>query len=507
MMTVLFCIFLALGLVVYYFRREKRRFNLPPGPSMTALLGYLGQKDHKHAWKQFEEWHKKHGPLITVKIGQLTVIVLGSHKVAKDLLSNRSPIYSSRPRLVVAQECFAQGFGAGVLPHGPAWKRAHQLQMTLLNARRCDLYRPLQELESCQLLRDLLTSHDFSKEMHRYSSSLLFALLYGRRFPAGTEPELKEIEELAGDLANSLGFGKWIVDIFPVLNVIPRRFAKWKRVGDDFHRRQIKLFQKNTALALETSTWNWTKQSIKETESLASEKETVFALSELFEAGSHSTHAALVVAVLACLCYPETMRNVQKELDTAVPEDQLVELANLQNLPYLRAFVREVLRWRPIVPGGIPHSPMRDDVYGEFFIPQGAMVVANHWSLDMDETVFEDAQAFKPERWIKNPQLPLAAFGFGRRSCPGQQLTQNSLIIVIARLLWAFDIVCEHEQREALHSLGSTSEGAFSKPCKFKARFEVRGPVRERVVRQGCQGMEERFESIMKTIGERFNGV
>ena len=55
-----------------------------------------------------------------------------------------------------------------------------------------------------------------------------------------------------------------------------------------------------------------------------------------------------------------------------------------------------------------------------------------------------DAECFRPERflgaqeaWMRDFSLP---FGFGRRICPGMHLARNSLFIVVARLLWAFDI-------------------------------------------------------------------
>lgn len=73
-------------------------------------------------------------------------------------------------------------------------------------------------------------------------------------------------------------------------------------------------------------------------------------------------------------------------------------------------------------------------------IPKGSVVIPNHWTLDLDESVFEAATEFRPDRWLENPDLPLAAFGFDRRGCIGRHVARNSLIITISRLLWAYDI-------------------------------------------------------------------
>ncbi|THH04413.1 hypothetical protein EW146_g10185 [Bondarzewia mesenterica] len=55
--------------------------------------------------------------------------------------------------------------------------------------------------------------------------------------------------------------------------------------------------------------------------------------------------------------------------------------------------------------------------------------------------------AFKPERFLTedgklNPEVPdpEAAFGYGRRICPGRFLSDNSMYSVVASVLYAFTI-------------------------------------------------------------------
>ena len=88
--------------------------------------------------------------------------------------------------------------------------------------------------------------------------------------------------------------------------------------------------------------------------------------------------------------------------------------------------MNEFLRWRPISAGGIQHAVTKDDEYMGYRIPAGATVVSNHWAIHPDEGVYEDPYSFKPNRRIENPNLPLNAFGFGRRMCNGQHIARNS---------------------------------------------------------------------------------
>ena len=56
------------------------------------------------------------------------------------------------------------------------------------------------------------------------------------------------------------------------------------------------------------------------------------------------------------LNYPEVMRRAQEELDTVVGRGRIPSFADADNLPYIRAIVRETLRWHPVSPLGVwPH--------------------------------------------------------------------------------------------------------------------------------------------------------
>jgi cytochrome P450 len=51
--------------------------------------------------------------------------------------------------------------------------------------------------------------------------------------------------------------------------------------------------------------------------------------------------------ILAMVAYPEVVSKAQKELD-AVVGDRMPEFSDMPNLPYIRAMVKEVLRWRSV---------------------------------------------------------------------------------------------------------------------------------------------------------------
>jgi cytochrome P450 len=149
------------------------------------------------------------------------------------------------------------------------------------------------------------------------------------------------------------------------------------------------------------------------------------------------------------VAYPEVQRRAQTELDAVVGRDRLPTFADAPRLPYVCAIVREVLRWRPVAPLGVPHAAIKDDWYEGMFIPKGTVCIANIWHCNHDLAVFgEDADEFRPERHLDR-QGELASgpvetnkaghvtYGFGRRICVGKELANDSLFIDTSRMLWA----------------------------------------------------------------------
>ena len=78
------------------------------------------------------------------------------------------------------------------------------------------------------------------------------------------------------------------------------------------------------------------------------------------------------------LC-PEVQRRAQADIDLEIAHDRLPTLDDFDSLPYLRAIIKETLRWGPVAPLGLPHRVMQDDFYEGYFIPKGATIVGNVW--------------------------------------------------------------------------------------------------------------------------------
>lgn len=66
------------------------------------------------------------------------------------------------------------------------------------------------------------------------------------------------------------------------------------------------------------------------------------------------TASALSVFLLAMVLYPDVMRRAQAEIDEVVGRGRFPNFGDYDQLPYISAMVKEVLRWRPVAPLGKP---------------------------------------------------------------------------------------------------------------------------------------------------------
>ncbi|KAJ5751753.1 hypothetical protein N7520_008670 [Penicillium odoratum] len=157
-----------------------------------------------------------------------------------------------------------------------------------------------------------------------------------------------------------------------------------------------------------------------------------FVAGTMIEAGSDTTSAALNSCVKYFAAYLEAQAKAYAEVQKVVDEDRFPSFEDEDNLPYIRACVKEILRIRPITNIGAPHYTTADVIYKDYFIPAGTVVTMNHYALHYDPNRWESPDDFIPDRYLDYPlkagvytaspdpeQQIHFDFGAGRRICPG----------------------------------------------------------------------------------------
>ncbi len=63
-----------------------------------------------------------------------------------------------------------------------------------------------------------------------------------------------------------------------------------------------------------------------------------------FVGGTDSTSTSIINFVLAMVLYPDVQKNAQREIDTVIGCNRLPEFSDKENMPYVAAVMKEVLR-------------------------------------------------------------------------------------------------------------------------------------------------------------------
>lgn len=424
----------------------------------------------------------------------------------------------------MATELALKGLNILMMNYTEQFRQHQRLQVSVLNATPAAAYLPLQTLESQQLMHDLLETAgggvgaDVQGPFQRAVASIIHTLLYGFRVKDSNDPVLRSAIKLNDEFSEFVQVGAHIVDQFPVLNHLPSFLAPWKAKAEKHYTTKYTLRLENFRRGLEESkAWNISKHLKKSVEKDVIDMpldELAFELGTMIDAALDGTTDSLLWFVVACITQDRGfVAKAREELDAVVGHDRLPVPNDKSDLPYVTAIVEEVFRWRPVGPEGVPHLNREETTYGGYTIPKGSVIVPNVWAISREEALFgPDPDEFLPDRWLEKDgktlkNLPPAVFGYGRRTCPGRYFARNVIWIVVAQLLWAFDIkagLSDETGKLVPVDPVACTYGLVMRALPFKASFNPRGPwVREVIAREGDTYSKD-HAAMLNQIGAEF---
>ncbi|CAI0399190.1 unnamed protein product [Linum tenue] len=168
-------------------------------------------------------------------------------------------------------------------------------------------------------------------------------------------------------------------------------------------------------------------------------------LMDIFIAGT-DTSAATVWAMTYLMKNPTASRKSQEEVREAIEKTGFVKEEDIEQLPYLKAVVKETMRLQPAAPLLLPRESSQDCNLEGFKIPAKTTVYINAWVIGRDPEAWgENLEEFKPERFmhtsidLKGRHFALIPFGAWRRMCPGINMWLVTVELCLANLLYAFN--------------------------------------------------------------------
>ncbi|KAJ7474696.1 cytochrome P450 [Mycena latifolia] len=455
------CVVAVLVAIIFVWRRKSKAVAgpLPPGPAPLPLLGNVCDLATKELWLVATRWAKQFGDVVHIHILGQGLIFLNSPEATIDLLDKKGSIYGDKPGLVMAGELCGCDNMVAFTRYGDTSKRQRKLLAQAFGAQVIQSYHPLIETETHSFIRRLVAEPSkYMEHTRRYAGGLTLSVVYG--YEATENDKFLNLgEECVDILSNRIasGGGIWPVDIFPALKHLPTwapgsdfkiKAAAWKARMEEFVNQPYNFVKTSLksgnyvpsfcSMLLEDEK-NWTAQF---------EFDLKHTANSMYSASMDTTITVFCQFLLAMVLHPEVLARAQNEIDAVVGPDRLPTFSDRASLPYVDAILNETYRWGVPVPLSLPHRLMEDDVYRGMFIPKGSLIFGNVWAIMRDETLFPNAAAFLPERYMENIDPALAkkrdprryVFGFGRRRCPGVHLVESSAWLLIATVLATLDI-------------------------------------------------------------------
>lgn len=446
---------------IYTSSPPARGKRLPPGPWQLPLVGSLhhvllsrhGALPHR----ALRELSGRHGPLMLLRFGAVPTLVVSSAEAAREVLKTHDAAFASR-HLTPTLAIFSRG-GEDILfsPYNDLWRQLRRIcVLELLSARRVQSFRHIREDEAAALLRSVADACarggavvEIGERISRMVTDIVMRSAVGGRCPRRDE-FLREL-----DTSGKLAGGFNLADLYP-----SSKLALWLSGAI----RETERCNRNVRGIMADIILGRADGGEGESEEedllgvllrlqkdggvqcpLTTDTITTFVM-EIFAAGSETSATTLEWTMSELMRNPRVLRKAQAEVREAFQGQRKLTEDNIGRLSYLHLVIREALRLHVPVPFLLPRQCREQCEVMGYDIPEGTKVLVNAWALGRDGAYWEDAEAFKPERFaeetavdFKGGDFEYIPFGAGRRICPGVALGLANMELVLAGLLYHFD--------------------------------------------------------------------
>uniref|UniRef100_A0ACD5UD18 Uncharacterized protein n=1 Tax=Avena sativa TaxID=4498 RepID=A0ACD5UD18_AVESA len=442
--------------------------RLPPGPWQLPLVGSLhhlllsrhGALPHR----ALRELSGTHGPLMLLRFGAVPTLIVSSAEAAREVLKTHDAAFASR-HLTPTLAIFSRS-GEDILfsPYSDLWRQLRRIcVLELLSARRVQSFRHIREDEAAVLLRSVADECargggaavvEIGERMSRMVTDIVVRSAVGSRCPRRDEflRELDTSGKLAGgfnlaDLYPSSALARWLSgaireaercnrNVRDIIADIILGRAEGTPVGGESEEEDLLgvllRLQKEGGVQCPLTT-----------------DIIITFVMEIFAAGSETSSTTLEWTMSELMRNPRVLRKAQAEVREAFEGRRKLTEDDIGGLSYLHLVIRESLRLHSPVPFLLPRQCREPCEVMGYHVPEGTKVLVNAWALGRDGAYWEDAEAFKPERFVeetgataldfKGGDFEFIPFGAGRRICPGMALGLANMELVLASLLYHFD--------------------------------------------------------------------
>ncbi|KAL5777889.1 hypothetical protein ACOSP7_010815 [Xanthoceras sorbifolium] len=379
-------------------RNKSKKRSAPEVGGAWPVVGHLhllGGPEPPH--RVLGDMADKYGPIFTIKMGVHRVLVVSNWEIAKECFTTNDKVFANRPK-TVAMELLGYNFSMiGFSPYGPYWRQVRKIAtLELLSNHRLEKLKHVRESETKTSVKELYerwsknksnSSNKVLMEMKRWfgdvTVNVILKLVVGKRCSKGDgwKDELITFFEWSGK--------------FLVSDALP--FLRWLDIGGD------EKSMKKTSKELDIVVQGWLEEHKKKRASgevnededfmdvmltILQDEANLFPGRDvdtinkatclaMILAASDTTAVTLTWALTLLLNHRDILKKAQNELHTQVGLERQVNEADIKNLVYLQAILKETMRLYTAVPLSIAHESMEDCTINGYYVPAQTRLFVN----------------------------------------------------------------------------------------------------------------------------------
>lgn len=193
--------FLIHSFIKTYLKPALFPISQPPGPPALPFIGHLHLVG-KVLPKSFQALARRYGPLMQLRLGASTCVVVSSADVAKEIFKTQELNFSSRPEFGSSEYFIYRGSRFVLAQYGDYWRFMKKLCMTrLLAVPQLDKFIDVREQEKMKLVESVMKCYkegkpcDLSKELTTLTNNTICRMAMSTRC-SGSHNDAEEIEGL-----------------------------------------------------------------------------------------------------------------------------------------------------------------------------------------------------------------------------------------------------------------------------------------------------------------------
>ncbi|KAH6819495.1 hypothetical protein C2S51_003098 [Perilla frutescens var. frutescens] len=439
--------------------KSAKNKRLPPSPPKLPILGNL----HQLSSLPHQDLHamaRKHGPLMLLHFGSVPVLIASSADAAAEIMKTHDVTFASRPGYKAFKKLYYGGKDVAFSPYGEYWRQMKSIfVLQLLSNKRVQSFHSIREEETSLLLRKIEESEgryvNLSEMFSEFTNDVICRSAFGSKFrESENRKELLRILEEFMALLGAICIG----DFIPWLSWIDRvsgfdkKLDRASKAMDDFLenllQERIETSEGSDGLDKDEQNFVDIMLQVHDENKVGASitREDIKALLvDVLAGGTDTISTTLEWAMTELLRHPIVLEKLQNEVREIAEDTKNITDNDLVKMHYLKAVIKETLRYHPALPLLVPRVASKDVTIKGYDILAGTVTMINAWTIGRDAATWEDAERFRPERFLessidfKGVDFEFIPFGAGRRGCPGITYAVAAMEFLLANIVQKFN--------------------------------------------------------------------